>query len=70
MLELDHLLLRFLELGYPQLDRAAQADFVRLLESQDQDLQRWVLGREEPPDPTLAELVRRIVAVAGHYRGG
>ncbi|MGE5155424.1 MAG: succinate dehydrogenase assembly factor 2, partial [Bdellovibrio bacteriovorus] len=45
MLELDHLLLRFLDLGYPNLDPVGRGDFVTLLRHQDQDLSDWFMGR-------------------------
>jgi antitoxin CptB len=65
MLELDHLLLRFLDLGYRDLDAGRRREFVALLGQQDQDLSDWVMGRREPVDARLASLVRHIVTVAG-----
>jgi antitoxin CptB len=65
MLELDHLLLRFLDLGYPALDPKGRREFAALLRQQDQDLSDWLMGRREPDDARVASLVRHIVAVAG-----
>jgi antitoxin CptB len=64
MLELDHLLLRFLDLGYSDLDPGRQQDFAALLGQQDQDLSDWLMGRRKPDDPRVASLVRHIVAIA------
>ena len=64
MLELDHLLMRFLDLGYSNLDRGRQREFAALLREQDQDLSDWLLARRAPEDPRVAALVRHIVAVA------
>ena len=64
MLELDHLLMRFLDLGYSDLDGGRQREFAALLREQDQDLSDWLLARREPEDPRVAALVRHIVEVA------
>jgi antitoxin CptB len=64
MLELDHLLLRFLELGYADLDAGRREELATLLSQQDQDLSDWFMGRREPDDPRISDLVRHIVAVA------
>lgn len=65
MLELDHLLLRFLDLGYAALDPIGRGEFAALLRQQDQDLSDWLMGRREPDDSRVASLVRHILAVAG-----
>ena len=44
MLELDLLLMDFLENCYSELCQSARQDFVRLLEFPDQSLQNWLLG--------------------------
>lgn len=64
MLELDHLLMGFLELGYRDLDPVRRAEFVALLGQQDQDLSDWLMSRRVPEDPRVRDLVRHIVAVA------
>jgi antitoxin CptB len=63
MLELDHLLDRFLDLGYRALGPAERRAFVRLLGEQDQRLGDWFMSRAEPPDAELRDLVRQIVEV-------
>lgn len=65
MLELDDLLLRFLELGYTDLSPARRQQFAALLGQQDQDLSDWFMGRRAPDDAATADLVRHVVAVAG-----
>ncbi len=64
MLELDHLLMRFLDLGYRDLDAERQAEFVALLGQQDQDLSDWLMSRKVPDDPRFRSLVHHIVSVA------
>jgi antitoxin CptB len=64
MLELDHLLLRFLDLGYADLDAEARAAFTRLLGHQDQDLSDWFMGRRTPEDAETAETIARVLRVA------
>jgi antitoxin CptB len=68
MLELDHLLDRFLDLGYAQLSPARRLSFVRLLAEQDQRLSDWFMSRAAPPDPELRDLVRHIVEVVRERR--
>ncbi len=64
MLELDHLLMRFLDVGYQDLDATRRAEFTALLGQQDQDLSDWFMSRKVPEDPRVRDLVRHIVAVA------
>jgi antitoxin CptB len=64
MLELDHLLDRFLDLGYASLDGVDRARFERLLGEQDQRLSDWFMSRADPPDPEMGRLVARIIEVA------
>lgn len=70
MLELDHLLDRFLDLGYRELSPAERLAFVRLLGEQDQRLSDWFMSRAEPPDTELRDLVRHIVGVVRERRSG
>ena len=63
MLELDHLLDRFLDLGYGALNAPQRLAFVRLLAEPDPRLSDWLLSRADPPDPELRELVRHLVEV-------
>lgn len=64
MLELDHLLNRFLDIGYAQLTETEREIFNRLLAQQDTFLSDWFMSRAEAPDPELAAMVARIVEVA------
>ncbi|HEY5720309.1 MAG TPA: succinate dehydrogenase assembly factor 2 [Gammaproteobacteria bacterium] len=48
MLELDLLLMAFLEHGYDALDEPGRATFERLLETGDQQLLGWLMGHETP----------------------
>lgn len=58
MLELDLILLRFLEQSYPHLSEAEKAAFARLLELADDELLALIEGRQEagPWAPLLARL--------------
>jgi len=60
MLELDLLLERFLEVGYPKLSEGEKAVFTSLLDYQDQDLHEWVMGQAEPEDEDMRRLVARL----------
>jgi antitoxin CptB len=64
MLELDLILMPFVEGAYPKLDAAEQADYARLLESEDQDLFAWFLHRQEPDDETLRLIVAKVRSYA------
>lgn len=57
MLELDLVLLPFLENVYPNLDQADKESYWKLLESEDQDLFAWFMRREDPQDETLKRIV-------------
>jgi len=65
MLELDYLLLEFLEQQFASLPEAMKADFVRLLDKPDQDLQRWLVGGDPVPDAVLESLVRHLMTRRG-----
>lgn len=62
MLELDLLLLPFVETRYRQLTPPQQQIYQRLLECEDQDLFAWLVHRAEPEDPELAAMVSLIRA--------
>ena len=57
MLELDLVLLPFLENIYPTLPEDDQDLFVKLLESEDQDLFNWFLRKSDPIDEDLLRIV-------------
>lgn len=63
MLELDYLLLEFLEQQFPALSPPQQRDFVRLLGEPDQDLQRWLIGGEMPRDAGFAALIAELFSL-------
>ena len=58
MKELDQLLERWLDRGYPEASERERGVFLRLLDSEDDRLWRWFLGYEAPPDAELAALVQ------------
>ncbi|KUJ84358.1 response regulator receiver protein [Microbulbifer flavimaris] len=60
MLELDLVLLPFLDNVYDTLDPEDQQRFVELLNNEDQDLFAWFMRREDPSDPELLRIVQII----------
>lgn len=60
MLELDLVLLPFLENIYETLSEEDKQRYIRLLDEQDQDLFAWFLRREDPEDPELKKIVQII----------
>lgn len=60
MLELDLVLLPFLEKIYPTLEQEDKQRYWRLLDSEDQDLFGWFLRREDPDDDDLQRIVEII----------
>ncbi|KFN46283.1 succinate dehydrogenase assembly factor 2 [Arenimonas composti] len=61
MRELDQLLLRYLDRCWAAADDAERSVFLRLLDSEDDRLWRWFMGREAPQDAQLAGLVARVL---------
>ncbi|WP_218311872.1 succinate dehydrogenase assembly factor 2 [Alteromonas antoniana] len=61
MLELDVLLLPFVEEAFDGLDYEKQETFERLLTSDDPDLFAWFMGHQKCEDPELAEMVDIII---------
>jgi antitoxin CptB len=60
MLELDVILLPFMEEDLPQLESRIQLGFVRLLEASDLELFRWLLRGEQPVGADMRELIEVI----------
>jgi len=60
MLELDYVFERYLDEHFDAADEAERTAFVRLLACQDQDLNRWLILGDAPPDPGLVEIVRKV----------
>lgn len=61
MLELDLVLEPFVKHRYLELDARDQGRYKRLLESEDQDLFSWFMGRIRPQDEELADIVEQII---------
>ncbi len=64
MLELDLLLMPFVEGAYLHLTPAEQAAYVALLAEEDQDLFAWLLDYQRPPSDALAEAAALVVQFA------
>jgi len=64
MLELDLLLRDFLDTGYPELDASGCRCFDRMLDYPDAVLLEWLMGRSEPADKDVAQLVKQIRSAA------
>jgi antitoxin CptB len=60
MRELDAVLERFLERGYPSSSEQDKARFEALLELPDPDLYSYLIGGHEPADRDIASLLARI----------
>ncbi|MCA0900674.1 FAD assembly factor SdhE [Microbulbifer agarilyticus] len=60
MLELDLVLLPFLENVYDTLSEDDKQRYIKLLDEQDQDMFAWFLRREDPQDPELKKIVQII----------
>lgn len=63
MRELDQLLTRYLDRSWRSAPAVERAHFLRLLDSEDDRLWRWFLGREAAADADLDTLVKRIRAL-------
>ena len=61
MLELDVLLVPFVQEVYATLDADDQARYRKLLECEVQDMFGWFMQREEPEDPDLKRMVKMIL---------
>ena len=62
MLELDLILVPFVENRFLTLSHADQQLYIRLLEQEDNEMFTWFLGRERPADQQLAKIVDQIIA--------
>lgn len=69
MLELDLVLMPFLENVYPTLEQDDKERYWLLLEEQDQDLFVWFMRREDPANPELQRIVDIIRANTGLQTG-
>ncbi|RBW50595.1 succinate dehydrogenase assembly factor 2 [Marinobacter sp. F3R11] len=57
MLELDVLLIPFLEEAYRDLDKEDQERYKKLLTCEDTDMFEWFMQRGQPDDPDLRRIV-------------
>lgn len=62
MKELDVLLQRYLEQHFDRATAQEQRIFAELLELQDLQLYDYLVGRETPADPAVADVIRKIGA--------
>jgi len=60
MLELDLILLPFLEKIYPGLEEEDKVRYQKLLDCEDQEMFAWFLRREDPQDADLLKIVQVI----------
>lgn len=60
MLELDIILLAFLEQHYCQLNIQEQTLFETLLTYSDQDLYQWLIKQEKVDDPILQKIIDQV----------
>jgi len=61
MLELDRLLVPFLQEAYLDLNEADQERYVKLLACEDQDMFAWFMRRSQPEDEDLQRMVEIIL---------
>lgn len=62
MLELDKILLPFVENHFEKLTQEEQAQFEALLTTPDQRLNAWLMGVLEPEDESMKHIVRIVRA--------
>lgn len=62
MLELDLLLVPFTTELFANLSVQDQMLYVKFLEQEDQDLFKWLMGREEPVDARFNTIIAQILA--------
>ncbi len=60
MLELDLILLPFLEKVYPSLSDPDKKLYQQFLKEEDQDIYAWCMRREDPEDENLLRIVEII----------
>jgi antitoxin CptB len=60
MRELDQLMQRYLEKGWPTADDRERGLFLRLLDCEDDKLWQWFMGLDRPADAELQAIVDRI----------
>lgn len=60
LLELDCILLHYLEQHFTQASTREQDQFMQLLQQQDDQLLAWLLHEEVEPAPELGVIIRRL----------
>lgn len=63
MRELDQLMLRYLDQRYPIAPTNERNVFLQLLDCEDDKLWAWFMGREQPEDAKLDELIQTITSL-------
>jgi len=66
MRELDRILEGFIDNGFQELSAAEKRQFAEFLEFPDPDLHAYLVGRAEPTDFELAQLLKRIRESSPH----
>ena len=61
MLELDVLLMPFVEGGFTELPEQGKIDFERLLTSDDPDLYAWFMGHQTCEDEAFNNMIQHIL---------
>nr|WP_101760353.1 succinate dehydrogenase assembly factor 2 [Oceanicoccus sp. KOV_DT_Chl] len=64
MLELDLILVPFVENQFRGLNDQDKRRYINLLEGEDNDLFVWCLGRQVPTDPDDAAIIKLIIEYA------
>lgn len=57
MLELDYVLVEFLEEHYESLSDALKRVFIKMLDSEDQLLMDWAMANVVPSDPAIRQII-------------
>mgnify|MGYP003683114689 FL=1 len=65
MLELDLVLLPFLENVYETLEQEDKERYWAMLDSEDQDMFSWFIHRKDPEDPEIKKIVDIVRANTG-----
>ena len=61
MLELDLILVPFVQKAYKELSSTDQACYEKLLKCEDTELYQWLLKKQQPSDPDLQNIVQIIL---------
>ena len=64
MLELDLILVPFVEQRFKELSEQDQQRYIQLLECEDNDMFSWFLQHKRPEEPELVAIVEQIIAHA------